>query len=474
MSVYIDGAALVNDAGRRVGSSSLVPRCLQLTGINYVQNEDGKWVPVADAKIQQLVASCRQRGGSIYAVGPPVTGLKPTLKISIGKRSGQKTKKKCIHNANRMCGACLNKAYGILRLSAAKAQGKSTELVDRVALRLPSIIGRFMLAGEPMTETRLRTASILAEDPVTLALQLMTTPMMRDAIALYTMDQEETLADFRSLCQVIYSLRHLMSKQQFSAFVSDGVAVVPYKMMLAFPKGAELAPRGSENRLSVFMVPKTPVAKLAPSEDVIVTLPAVWQCLELLKGEARKRLIISFVYNGTGESGMVRNLDEFSPDRFSAPPRVTIRVNDGPLVWRDIVLLLETYTTVIIEASYFNPAEVALFCIATILLHLEPGNVKTRGMPVVHEALRKSPRMAGALEKFAAAQKPIGDTNVFDRVREGGHLPEIVVSESGVTNLARVKRVFPLFRQLAAHLEYEVAPGLTPPLAPEACGRTTE
>ena len=448
MSVSIDGANLINEAGRTVGLSSQVRRYLQITGINYAkEGADGGYRPVMDSALQNLVYSTRLEGGRVVAVGPKVTGLKPVEPMRIGKRK-PKQPKKCIHSSKIRCRACEDKALGILKLSAARQKAKTPALVDRAELRMSTVIGSILVSKEtPLSEIVLRTAAIRAEDPVNLSLMLVSNPMMRDAVAVATQGLGR-LNQFRALSQVIYSLRQLMPKDKFAAFLTDGVATVAYRTILMFPKGAELAERGLENRMA--MVWASENAAPEPTDGVTIGIPAVWECLERLKRvEVRRRLIISFVHNGTGEPGTVRNLAEFAPDRHSATDRVTVRVNNGPLQWSDVNLLLDTYDTVILEASYFNPAEVALFYIAGILLRLEPDNVKTAGMPVVNDALRSSLRMTLAVGKFLSAQKH----GIFGRVREGVAMPEIVVADDGRTNLARIKRVHPMLQRLAARLD---------------------
>jgi hypothetical protein len=456
MSVSINGADLVNESGRTIGSSSQVPRFLQMAGVNYSKDEGPTYRPVMDANLRNIVLSTRLEGGRVVAVGPEVTKRKPSEPMRIGKRNVLgKHEKKCLHQTKGRCQKCEDAALGILVLSAARAKAKHPPLVDRAELRIPTIIGSLVVPKKTaLLETTLRTATIRAEDPVTLSLMLVSNPMMRDAVAVATQGLNR-LNEFRALSQVIYTLRQLMSRDQFAAFLTDGVATIAYKTILMFPKGAELAEPGLENRMA--MVWASDNATPEPKDSVTIGIPALWECLERLKRiEVRRRLIISFVHNGTGEPGMVRNLAEFAPDRHSATARVTVRVNNGPLQWSDVTLLLDTFDTVILEASYFNPAEVALFYIAGIMLRLEPDNVKTAGMPVVNDALRASRRMTLALGKFSSAQKH----GIFGRVREGGAMPEIVVADDGRTNLARVKQVQPLLQHLAARLDPATPQGL--------------
>ena len=432
-----------------------------------------KYLPIADDRAQAVVATCVVRGGIVEAVGPPVTGIKPLKKMCIGRRkNAAATPKKCPHNRQMMCSACTQQRHGIVAMKKAAATSDARR-VSVYGTRLPNVIGSFILQAlkdENYSDvSRFRTALILGEDPVTLAMVLKGNPMMRDAVAIATQGYEN-LAAFRALSQVVYALSHLLPKDQFAAFMTDGVITVPYKMVLAFPKGAELAQTGSENRMAISMVPiSTPSP--GPADPVILALPAAFEVLERLKNPAvRKRLIISFVYNGTGEPGVVRNLANFAPDRHSTPPRATVRVNSGPLTWAQINVMLDTFSTLIIEASYFNPAEAALFVVTGIMLKLAPENVCTTGMPVVHEALRTSPRMAHALEIFGKAQK----RGVFSRVCEGAAMPSIIVTADGTANLTRAQRIHPLLRRIAAHLDPEVLPGSRPPAEQGGAERTTE
>tara|TARA_B110000858_G_C17798817_1_gene474026 strand:- start:2897 stop:3295 length:399 start_codon:yes stop_codon:yes gene_type:complete len=132
--------------------------------------------------------------------------------------------------------------------------------------------------------------------------------------------------------------------------------------------------------------------------------------------------------------------------------------------------LIETFDTLIIEGSYFNPAEVALFVVAGIMLNLRPENVCTQGMAIMHDALRGMPREPYALERFALAQKH----NQFAQVREGLKMPEIVVNDAGTTNLARAKRVHPMIQTIVAALDPEVRQGPSHPLATGESAHTTE
>lgn len=482
---YLEGAHLMaaGKAKRKIGMRASVPAPLRIGDglVTYRPAGNGaglQYVPESARPAQSLLATSRIQGGVVSKVGPPLTGVKKKRPVSLGRKNPAKKARKCSHRPGadpdrEPCGTCSELDHGIVSVATAKA-GEGRRAVEAAAHRLPSLVGYFVLEAQsaPLEDfadtTRLRTAAILVEDAAALALELKGNPVMREAIAAATQGVHN-LPRFRTFAQAIYALQCLLP-EQFAELLSDGVAAILYKNVLAFPKGAEVAREGEANRLALTMAPLKGTAT-NPQDPIVLAMPAMLEVLQKLKDpRVQRRLFISFVHNGTGTPGVVSELDRFAPGSGTVPPRATIRVGRGPITWGHLSVLIDTFDTLIIEGSYFNPAEVALFVVAGIMLNLRPENVCTQGMAIMHDALRGMPREPYALERFALAQKH----DQFAQVREGLKMPEIVVNDAGTTNLARAKRVHPLIQTIVAALDPEVRQGPSHPLATEESAHTTE
>lgn len=493
MSIFLKGAHLFAGDGkakrgqelfadrstnRTVAPRSKVPSALQLDQlVNYAPAGEGdkeRWIPIGDDRLQALFAYSRVRGGIVTHVGPPVTGTRPERLISLGRKGRgrpAKAAKRCPHDKEKVCSACLSKSHGYVTVVAAKSQGDLTRRrVERLCARLTSLIG-FVVSRDKTTVdvSALRTKAIESEDAVTLALSLRADPVMREAIAVATQGIGN-LGPFRELSQAMYSLRHILDTRQFADFLLDGVATTRYSTVLNLPKGANAVTGPDAHRLSLCFAPMGDAAT-EPEDPIVLGLPAMCEVLRMLEVPAqRRRLFISFVYNGTGDPGITRSLQSFAPDTNSVPDRVTIRVGDDPLTWAQLCVLMRTFGTLIIEVSYFRPSEVVALIVAGIMLRTNPGNVCTDGMAVMHSGLRGLPREAHALSIFAIAQKH----DRFSDVRRGSAMPSIIVTDDGTTNLSRVKRVLPLVQRIAAVLDPEAPPGPSLQPATAASGHTSE
>ena len=497
MAVFLKGANMCADDGkakrgpalfsertghRIVGPRARVPRQLQLDDlINYVPagtgtgepGDDDRWVPVGDDRMQAAVAYSRIRGGTVTVVGPPITGKRPDQLMSLARvRRGRplKSGKRCPHDKRKMCNSCVSKSHGLLDVVAAKSQGELVRRkVDKFAARIPAILGYIVSRGKVVDDpSLLRTKALKAEDGVTLALALKDDPVMRDAIAVCTQGLPN-LGVFREMSQAIYSMRHMLDAKQFADFLLDGVTTTRFCTVLNMPQTASLSTGQDAHRLALCYAPMSEAAT-EPDHPIVIGLPALVEVLRMLEVPSeRRRLFISFVHNGTGNPGVTRNLESFAPAASCIPARVTIRVNQDPLTWANLCVLMRTYSVVIIEVSYFRASEVTALTVAGILLRILPENVCTDGMPVMHSALRGTPREAHALALFGVAQKH----KSFAAVARGQPLPSIVVADDGHTNLSRVMRVVPLVEKIAAVLDREAPPDPSRQLATAASAHTT-
>lgn len=495
MAVFLKGAFLCADDGktkrgpalfsertgnRVVGPRAKVPRQLQLDDlVNYAPAHTGdpenndQWVPVGDGRMQAALAYSRIRGGTVTVVGPPITGKRPDQLMSLSRaRRGRplKSGKRCPHDKHKMCNSCISKSHGLLDVVAAKSQGELVRRkVEKFTARIPVILGFIVSRGKIVDDSSLlRTKALEAEDGVSLALALKDDPVMRDAIAVCTQGLPN-LGAFREMSQAIYSMRHMLDAKQFADFLLDGVTTTRFCTVLNMPQTASLSTGEDAHRLALCYAPMSEAAT-EPDHPIVIGLPAMVEVLRMLDVPSkRERLYISFVHNGTGNPGVTRNLESFAPAAACVPARVTIRVNQDPLTWAKLCVLMRTFPVVIIEVSYFRASEVTALTVAGILLRILPENVCTQGMPVMHSALRGTPREAHALSLFGVAQKH----NSFAAVARGQPLPSIVVADDGHTNLSRVMRIVPLVEKIAAVLDREVPADPSHQLATAASAHTT-
>ena len=457
-----------------------VPFNLRLDGmVDYVFDK-GKWMPIPGPRLHALFAYSAFRGGRLTKVGPPVTGIKPAALLSLErKRRGRPSRaaKKCVHSRDGMCPSCVSKSHGIIGVSAAKSKGELVRRrVDSLSARIACLVGWVVSRGRRTDDehvgdaTRLKTIAIESEDAVTLALSLPNDPASRDSIAVLT-HGSFALGHFRELSQAVYSIKHMFTRQKFGEFIHDGVATTRYGTILNLPKGASAASGVDSHRLALTFAPLEDSAT-DPEDPILIALPAAVEAIKMLGDPAvRRRLYVSFVHNGTGDPGVSRPLESFAPATLDTPERVTIVLGDTPLAWSHLVVILRVYNTVIIEASYFRPSEVALFFVAGLLLRTDPDHVCVSGMPIVHSKFKGTPREPHATQMF---MKHASTHKTFQAVREGRAMPSIVVADDGTKNLTRVNRVTPLLLKTVAALEPEAPQGQLLQPEPEASVHNSE
>ena len=177
---YLDGAHLMaaGKAKRKLGTRASVPAPLRISGlVTYRPAGNGaglQYVPESATSAQALLATSRMQGGVVRKVGPPLTGAKKKRPVSLGRKTPAKKARKCSHrpgaNPDREpCGICSELEHGIVSVATAKA-GDGRRLVEQLCIRLPSLLGYYVLESQsaPLEAyadtTRLRTAAILVED----------------------------------------------------------------------------------------------------------------------------------------------------------------------------------------------------------------------------------------------------------------------------------------------------------------------